>query len=209
MRPLGQWIENFVQICHCRSNHWITLSTKECQVGEIKVYDSLYDEVDMVTTTMIKRLFNLTNLTVTMPLVQRQKGIKDCGLFAIANATTLAFKDSIDSAHLDQTKLRQHLVLCLEKTLLLSFHYLIPARHAINLFQSDCLNDCTINIEFHITVIISVLLFKNFSYSSSFKSMNDHFWLRHKILIHVYNPGSHQWFHYREPHIHRFIHTVF
>ena len=116
MRPLGQWIENFLQICHCRSNHWITLSTKECQVGEIKVYDSLYDEVDMVTTTMIKRLFNLTNLTVTMPLVQRQKGIKDCGLFAIANATTLAFKDFIDSAaHLDQTKLRQHLVLCLEK----------------------------------------------------------------------------------------------
>ena len=37
MKP-DQWIKNFIQICHCQSNHWVTVSTIGCQVGEIQGY---------------------------------------------------------------------------------------------------------------------------------------------------------------------------
>lgn len=38
MKPADQWIKNFIQICHCQSNHWVTVSTIGCQVGEIQGY---------------------------------------------------------------------------------------------------------------------------------------------------------------------------
>ena len=32
---IGKWTENYVQVFHCRSNHWITASTVGCKNGEI------------------------------------------------------------------------------------------------------------------------------------------------------------------------------
>ena len=46
---IGVWVNNYVQIFHCHSNHWITVSTIGCHPGEIKVYDSFYDDVDVTT----------------------------------------------------------------------------------------------------------------------------------------------------------------
>jgi len=34
------------QILYCRSSHWITVSSVGCQPGELKVYDSLFDDID-------------------------------------------------------------------------------------------------------------------------------------------------------------------
>lgn len=116
--PANQWIENFVQICHCRSNHWITLSTIGCQFGEIRVYDSLYDDVDENTVSTFKRLFNQDKLSVILASVQRQNGINDCGLFSIANATSLCITSDASFSHpFNQAKLCEHLVYCLESTL--------------------------------------------------------------------------------------------
>ena len=39
---LGFWINNYIQIVHSRSCHWITVSSIGCQPGEVDIYDSLY-----------------------------------------------------------------------------------------------------------------------------------------------------------------------
>ena len=39
-------------------NHWITLSTFRCEVGEVTVYDTLYDDVDIVTKATVEKLFD-------------------------------------------------------------------------------------------------------------------------------------------------------
>ena len=55
-------------------------------------------------------------MTYTMALVQKQSGIKDCGLFAIAFATNLAFTQNVMTTPplFDQKKLRPHFITCLE-----------------------------------------------------------------------------------------------
>ena len=39
---LQAWIPYYVQIFHCRGNHWVTVSTIICNEGEVMVYYSLY-----------------------------------------------------------------------------------------------------------------------------------------------------------------------
>ena len=34
---MGSWTDNFVQVYHCRGNHWITVSPLRCKDGEINV----------------------------------------------------------------------------------------------------------------------------------------------------------------------------
>ena len=54
---LGCWTNNYLQIVHCRSSHWIVVSSIGCQHGEVKVYDSLYDRVDDATKRKIEKTF--------------------------------------------------------------------------------------------------------------------------------------------------------
>ena len=54
---LGCWTNNYLQIVHCRSSHWIVVSSIGCQRGEVKVYDSLYDRVDDATKRKIEKTF--------------------------------------------------------------------------------------------------------------------------------------------------------
>ena len=54
-------------------------------------------------------------LTVEIPYVQQQKGIADCGLFAVAFAVHLAFGDDVSRLTFDQFKIRQHLIKCFQK----------------------------------------------------------------------------------------------
>ena len=50
-----------------------------------------------------------------MTFVQKQEGFKDCGVFAIAFATSLAFGKNPEELQFDQEKLRSHLIYCLEQ----------------------------------------------------------------------------------------------
>ncbi len=54
-------------------------------------------------------------LTIHHVQVQKQEGGADCGLFAIAFAYHAAVGDHLDKMTFDQSKLRSHLVACLEK----------------------------------------------------------------------------------------------
>ncbi len=122
--PVGKWIENYVQVYHCRNNHWITASTIGCKDREVNVYDSLYTVLDSATKTKIEKAFPDSNMRTILPPVQKQDGVKDCGLFAVAFATFLAFGNSPQSLslhHFDQNKLRLHYVSCLEQQIVTEF----------------------------------------------------------------------------------------
>ena len=83
LRFHGKWTDDYVQILNCCGCHWITVSTIGCANGVINVYDSLYEDVDFDTQKSIRKVFLESNISFTLPKVQKQKGAYDCGLFAI------------------------------------------------------------------------------------------------------------------------------
>jgi len=54
----------------------------DCHPGEVKVYDSLYDDVDTATKNKLEKAF-ACNLQYIVPSFQKQQ-VKYCGLFVIA-----------------------------------------------------------------------------------------------------------------------------
>jgi len=108
---LGYWPDNYLQIVHCRSSHWITVSSIGCQ-REVKMYDSLYDRVDDATKRKIEKAL-ACKLRFIVPVVQKQQGYKDCSLFSIAFATHLAFGKT--QFEFKQDCMCQHLIACIEK----------------------------------------------------------------------------------------------
>ena len=116
------WKEKFLQICHCQGHHWITVTTKGCKNGELMVYDSLYDSIDSTTASTLERLFN-TQLIYKMADTQKQQGVIDCGVFAIANATAVALCADTETPFLqfEQQKICEHLVYCLHNKFFCQF----------------------------------------------------------------------------------------
>lgn len=114
---MRSWVEYYAQIYHCRNNHWIVASTFGCKDGVVNVYDSLYTDIDSTTKCQIEDVFPDSDISIILPSVQKQNGVKDCGLFAIAFATFLAFGNDplLLSLHqFDQKNLRKHFMSCLE-----------------------------------------------------------------------------------------------
>jgi len=62
-------------------------------MGQVKVYDSLYQFCDKELKLTIESLFqyNSNKPVIKVTQSQRQKGSTDCGVFALANATAIAF----------------------------------------------------------------------------------------------------------------------
>ena len=77
----------FVQILHIDGNHWITISTIGCKVGEVNLY--VCNQCESHSASTEEQMSCLLNskekeLQVKIMPVQRQKGCSDCGLFALA-----------------------------------------------------------------------------------------------------------------------------
>ena len=109
-------LENKLQIIHSQGNHWIVASTIKCEKGQVKIYDSIYNSLDTETVAVVANHFQGSEhpIRVHMAESQKQDGICDCGLFAIANATAEAFDRSIPQAF-DEACMRDHLIQCFEK----------------------------------------------------------------------------------------------
>ena len=111
-----------LQIIHVAGcvGHWIVVSTIGCTKEEVNVYDSLYPSTNDNTETIIARLLftGSANIKINMMNVAKQKGSTDCGLYAIAILTYLAFGNDPTAVVFDQAALRPHLIQCLEKKLI-------------------------------------------------------------------------------------------
>ena len=80
--------------------------------GVVKVYDSLYTNVSERSKKVIENLFGVSTIKVVD--ISKQEGGKDCGLFAIAIATTLLFGGEDPSkVHFNQAVMRGHLLIFL------------------------------------------------------------------------------------------------
>ena len=75
--------KNFLQIMHCRTNHWIVVSTILSH-PKVTIYDSSFDSADSNTTGILKQLFG-SKAEVVVNNDRKQVGAEDCGLFAIAS----------------------------------------------------------------------------------------------------------------------------
>ena len=105
---------NTIQFIHCQKrSHWITVSTKWCQAGQVNVYDTAFDKLDSESRRIVKAMFSLKSANnIHMVPVQKQQGVTDCGVFAIALMTSIAFNEDPSEVHYQQDNLRQHLLPC-------------------------------------------------------------------------------------------------
>ena len=78
---------------------------------------------DKETEKIIANLFqcNSTKLVIKVARSQKQTGGTDCGLFAIAISTAIAFGKNPGKLKLHQETLRSHLVNCFNKKLISLF----------------------------------------------------------------------------------------
>ena len=61
-----------------------------CSKDHILVFDSLYDDNDNDTKNIVETIFCGSRLCYSVPAVPKQKGLSDCGLYAVAYATHLS-----------------------------------------------------------------------------------------------------------------------
>jgi hypothetical protein len=106
-------LENSIFIFNANANHWLTISNLNCN-NVWNVYDSLSYQNELLINFFQVILPNEEKVSVSFENVQQQVGGNDCGLFALAFATSLCYKDVPSLIFYDQISLRNHYVKCIE-----------------------------------------------------------------------------------------------
>ena len=60
---------NAIQIMHSCSNHWILATTLQCDPGEVRIHDSVYELLNTETLEVVKRLFGSENEPPTVSMI--------------------------------------------------------------------------------------------------------------------------------------------
>ena len=118
--------KNRLQIIFCNERkHWVVATTMSCINGEVKVYDSVFQYLNQSSLKCIEKLFEQDNISprIKMSQCRRQKGSKDCGVYAIAFATAIAFGQNPSRQNFKQKEMRVHLVNCFNNNKISVFQY--------------------------------------------------------------------------------------
>ena len=97
-------------------SHWLTVSNINCMENTIKIYDSAYCDLPHEEELTVASLVAVTSdrLQVIFPNVALQTNGYDCGLYAVANATALAYgRDPTTHVYIPRM-MRSHLYKCFE-----------------------------------------------------------------------------------------------
>lgn len=107
----------FIQILNTGTSHWVTITCTSSKPPVIQVYDSLYSSASSVLQEQIAAIVFTDHPAINLEFmnVPLQSGASDCGLYAIAYATTLALGKKPELYKYDQSQMRSHLLTCLEK----------------------------------------------------------------------------------------------
>ena len=108
-----------LQITHTQDNHWIVASTIGCTT-KVLVFNSLYCDIDKPTREFLSQLIG-ANVEIKLENAPKQRGIKDCGVFAIAICTSLAYGNFLCHITFNQSIMRDHLIQCYENLPLTPF----------------------------------------------------------------------------------------
>ena len=92
-------------------------SAPQGDAEDVIVYDSLYDNINTHTQHLITRLLKSAHSPIKCAIAttQRQTGVKDCGLFAIAAATSFCFGECPSERRYEQSMMRGHFRQCLAR----------------------------------------------------------------------------------------------
>ena len=106
------WILNYL-------NHWLVIAkVAECADKVVYLYDSLspgYTSKNVVKQICHIKFCQVKKLHFCKRSAQQQSNGVDCGAFAVAFATDLLFGFSPEKRNYDESKLRNHLPMCLEQ----------------------------------------------------------------------------------------------
>ena len=114
----------FVQVLNVRRSHWIAISNIGCQGGVVNVYDSMPNcDLPRRTKQQIAAIlfWKKQNFRLQFQAVQEQRGGSDCGLFAVAFATSLCVGHDPTLISYKQHLLCNDLRECLEKRMMTAF----------------------------------------------------------------------------------------
>ncbi len=117
---LGQFsVENgeFIQILNNQQGHWLTISTIGISHPTVRVYDSILSSASNHVKSQVAGLLHTSYKSITLEFVSvhLQAGGNDCGHFAIAFITAIAFGISPSSCLFYQQAMRPHLIKCFEQ----------------------------------------------------------------------------------------------
>ena len=105
----------FIQILHTGSDHWLCISSIGCSPGVVHLFDSFYNDVILTEVEeQTQDLLGSKQVDLVYVPVQQQTNGSDCGVFAIAFATCLAFGENPAHMTFDVPKMRPHLATCLK-----------------------------------------------------------------------------------------------
>ena len=114
--------DEHLQILHDGSNHWLLSFSSN---GRVQICDSLGNTLSRLSMKCIKSLYkhcvNDGRLSMTFLPVQKQSDGYNCGPFAIAYAAEVLDGKSPIDARFDVSKMRDHVMLCLENKVLTPF----------------------------------------------------------------------------------------
>jgi len=100
----------FIQVLNTGQGHWVTISTIGTSHPTVRIYDSLYSSAGTRLKAQIAAVMatEQQNLTLEFMDVAMQSGPYECGLFAIAFATTLALGEKPELFSFEESKVRTH-----------------------------------------------------------------------------------------------------
>lgn len=118
--------QQWIQILHDGSNHWVTSSHDKGVVKNMIPSDSKWTgninpTVHLQLGSIYGNLAKGVSLFVDICHVERREGSNDCGVYAIAYATDLAHGRNPYRYSYLQADMRKHLMECLEKEFLSPF----------------------------------------------------------------------------------------
>ena len=111
-------ITNWLQIIFCKyRSHWVVATTIGCEVGVVKVVDSIFHKLDEESKHCILNYLPKNTRIKLHGWHFTETNLRDCGVLAIAFCTNLAFgKDPAK-----QKRMKPHLVTCFKNNKLTVF----------------------------------------------------------------------------------------
>lgn len=108
--------KRWVQILQNGENHWLLSAFGFSESSSVMIYDSLNAEINDLVKASIASLLKTRKASFSYYIVlsSKQENWYDCGVYAIANATSILLNQDPSQVTFDPAKLRAHFLTCLK-----------------------------------------------------------------------------------------------